>query len=60
MSKMGNRKKQVNSFYTITSKLKIKYNSDHGEVPAIITYDEEILEIFGAETVRRVESKRNS
>ena len=57
---MGNRKKQVNSFYTITSKLKIKYNSDHGKVPAIITYDEEILEIFGAEMVRRVESKRNS
>ena len=53
------KKNQLKSFYTINSKLKIKYDSNSGEVSAVITHDEDLLEIFGSEIMSRVACEQN-
>ena len=53
------KKNQFKSFYTINGKLKIKYDSDSGKVSAVITHDEDLLEIFGSEMMSRVKSGHN-
>ena len=44
------KKNQLKSIYTINGKLKVKYDLDSGEVSAVITNDEDLLEIFGSES----------
>ena len=38
---------------------KIKYDLDSGEVSAVTTHDEDLLQILGSEMMRRVKSKHN-
>ena len=53
------KKNQLKSFYTLNSKLKIKYDSDSDEVSAVATHDKNLLEIFGYEMMTRVKSEHN-
>ena len=41
------------------AKSRFKYDLDSGEVPAVIMYDKDLLEIFGSWMMSRVESEHN-
>lgn len=53
------KKTQLNICYTIHGKLKINCDPDHGQVSAVINHDEDLPEIFGIETMKKVERERN-
>ena len=56
--KASGRKISLN--YIINGKLKIKYDMHSGDVSAVPTHDENVLEIFGSEMINRVKNKHNS
>ena len=53
------KKNQHKFFYTINGKLKIKYDSDSGDVSVVITHDENLLETFGSKIMSRGENEHN-
>ena len=54
------KKKQIESFYTINGKIKIKCDSVDGECKTEISHVEDSVDIFGTEIMQEIDAKRNN
>ena len=54
------KKKQIESFYRINSKIKIKYYVVSGECKTEISHEEHLVDIFGTEIMQEIDAERNN
>ena len=54
------KKKQIESFYRINSKIKIKYYVVNGECKTEISHEEHLVDIFGTEIMQEIDAERNN
>ena len=54
------KKKQIESFYRINSKIKIKYYVVNGECKTDISHEEHLVDIFGTEIMQEIDAERNN
>ena len=53
------QKKQIESFYTNSGKVKIKYSPVDGECNTEISHAEDVVDIFGTEIMQQIDAERN-
>ena len=54
------KKKRIESFYAVNGKIKIKYDSVVGKCETEISHIEDLVDIFGTETMQEIDAERNN